>query len=390
MPMPIYSLLILALLALPLGAEELKIHGFVAQGIIQADDSNFVEDNGDVSFKLTEVGINASYKLNNQLRIAGQGVYLNGGNRYPEGLRIDYLFVDWQLQNNADWQLKMQLGRNKNYHWLYSSTRDVPHTRPSIILPQSMYFDAFRDFALGVDGIAGMLNTQNSWGEWDLNLSYGSVHVSDKQKANLLGTYAPGDLKHDKDAQMSLFWRPHNSQWLLGLSLLEVEFSYDRSQDDIFVDGQQRTRRINLHALYQGQSWELASEWVREHNVLGGLLFPQYISNTSSDGGYLQARYFVSPTLTLMTRLDVYDRDRKDRHGKQLEIDSGYRIPYYFGFMDQATLGLSWKLAKNLQLQGEYHRVKGTGHLAPVLTPNTIANDSLYWNVWAFQLMYWF
>ena len=388
--MRIQSLLILMLLALPVCADELKIHGFVAQGIIQADDSNFVEDNGDVSFKLTEVGINASYKLNNQLRIAGQGVYLNGGNRYPEGLRIDYLFVDWQLQNNADWQLKMQLGRNKNYHWLYSSTRDVPHTRPSIILPQSMYFDAFRDFALGVDGIAGMLNTQNSWGEWDINLSYGSVHVSDRQKANLLGTFAPGDLDHDKDAQVSLFWRPKNTQWLLGLSLLEVDFSYASAPTDIFFDGNQQTSRINLHALYQGQSWEFASEIVREHNVLRGLFFPQFVSDTASEGAYVQARYFISPTLTLMARLDVYDRDRNDRNGKKLEQDSGNTIPYYFGFMDQATLGLSWKLAKNLQLQGEYHRVRGAGHSAPVLIPNTVANNSLYWDIWAFQLMYWF
>lgn len=388
--MCIRSILILTLLVLPVYAEELKVHGFVAQGLIQAHDSNFVDDNGDVSFKLTEVGINASYKLNNQLRVAGQGVYLNGGNRYPEGLRIDYLFVDWQVQSNADWQLKMQVGRNKNYHWLYSSTRDVPHTRPSIILPQSMYFDAFRDFALGVDGIVGMLNTRNHWGEWDVNLSYGSVPVSDKQKANLLGTFAPGNLKHDKDAQVSVFWRPQSTQWLLGLSLLEVEFSYASSQADIFFDGDQQTRRINLHGLYQGQSWEFAAELVREHNVLSGLLFPQYISNTSSDGGYVQARYFVSPTVTVMARLDLYDRDRHDRNGKKLEATSGYTVPYYFGFMDQATLGLSWKLAKNLQVQGEYHRVKGAGHLAPVLTPNTQANDSLYWDVWAFQLMYWF
>ena len=142
-------------------AESLKLNGFVAQGIIQANDSNFVTDEGGVSLELTEVGINSSYRINPSFRVAGQAVYLDGGNRYPDGFRVDYLFLEWQIFNKANWQVKAQIGRNKNYHWLYSSTRDVPHTRPSIILPQSLYFDAFRDVALGVDGLMLIAQTDN-------------------------------------------------------------------------------------------------------------------------------------------------------------------------------------------------------------------------------------
>ena len=86
-------------------SEHLKVHGFLAQGVIQAADSNFVNDDRDVSLELTEVGINASYRLNSSLRVAGQGVYVNGGNRYPEGASIDYLFLDWQVVNNCDWNI---------------------------------------------------------------------------------------------------------------------------------------------------------------------------------------------------------------------------------------------------------------------------------------------
>ena len=148
-----------------LNAESLKINGFVAQGIIQARNSNFVTNDGDVSLKLTEVGISSAYRINPAFRVAGQAVYLEGGNRYPDGLRIDYLFLEWQLFNNLDWHIKTQLGRNKNYHWLYSSTRDVPHTRPTIVLPQSLYFDILRDVALGVDGLALIAQTHNKLGE---------------------------------------------------------------------------------------------------------------------------------------------------------------------------------------------------------------------------------
>lgn len=371
-------------------AEELKIHGFVAQGLIQAQDSNFVQDDGEVSLKLTELGINASYKINNQLRVAGQGVYLNGGNRYPEGVRIDYLFVEWQFLSNADWQLKFQLGRNKNYHWLYSSTRDVPHTRPSVILPQSMYFDVFRDFALGVDGIVVVANTQNSWGEWDLNFSFGSIPVSDKQRNNLLGNHASGELKHDKDKQVSVYWRPKFTQWQFGLSLLDVEFSYDAANNDIFYDGVNKTQRINLHFLYQSENWEVAAELVKEMPELQGLFTPSFRLKTASEGGYIQGRYFLDPQFSLMTRLDLYDKDRDDRSGKNLELLSGGSIPSYFGYMDQLTFGLTWKFARNVQVQTEYHRVKGTGHLAPYFTPNTEFNDHKYWDMWAIQFMYWY
>lgn len=388
--MRIVYLLLVSLVILPLQANDLKVHGFVAQGVIQAQDSNFVEEDGSISLKLTEMGINASYKINNQLRLAGQGVYLNGGNRYPEGLRIDYFFLDWQVLSNADWQLKMQLGRNKNYHWLYSSTRDVPHTRPSIILPQSLYFDAFRDVALGVDGLAVVANTQNAYGEWDINLSLGTSPISDEQAANLLGRLAKGKLKHKKDHQFSVYWRPNQSQWQLGISLLDADFGYTAGESDQNFDGKETSQRIAFHFLYQSENWEFASEIMRERVIISGLVFPSFNSDYTSEGGYAQFRYFLNPKLNIMARLDMYDRDRKDRQGKNIEISSQGLVAGYFGFMDQATLGLTWKLAKNVQLQGEYHRVKGVGRLAPFLTPDIANNDALYWDMWALQLMYWF
>ena len=127
-PLVQYCCFFLALLlqSFYLNAGSLKINGFVAQGVIQAKDSNFVNDDGDVSLKLTEMGVNGSYRIDSKLRVAGQVVYLEGGNRYPDGFQLDYLFLEWQIFNGQNWQVKTQIGRNKNYHWLYSATRDVP------------------------------------------------------------------------------------------------------------------------------------------------------------------------------------------------------------------------------------------------------------------------
>ena len=373
-----------------LDAEPLTINGFIAQGVIQANDSNFVTDEGRVSLELTEVGINSAYRISPSFRVAGQAVYLDGGNRYPDGFRVDYLFLEWQVLNKANWQVKTQIGRNKNYHWLYSSTRDVPHTRPSIVLPQSLYFDAFRDVALGVDGISLIAQTNNKLGEWDVNFSYGNSRISEEQKKNLLGANATGKLKHESDKQFSLYWRPQLTNFQFGFSLLDADFSYKRGDNDTLFDGDETSQRIMFNLLYQGQNWEIASEVMRERVIADNVLFPGFYSDVTAEGGYLQARYFVTNQLTVLTRLDIYDRDRQDRKGKNLEITSQGFVPGYFGLMDQATAGVTWKFTKNIQIQAEYHRVKGASRLAPVFTPNPIVNDSKYWDMWAVQLMYWF
>lgn len=371
-------------------AESLKINGFVAQGVIQASDSNFVDDDGDVSTKLTEIGVNSAYRINPSFRLAGQVVYLEGGNRYPDGFRVDYLFLEWKPLNSSNWLIKTQIGRNKNYHWLYSSTRDVPHTRPSIVLPQSLYFDILRDVALGVDGLAVIAQTNNKLGEWDLNFSLGNSRISEDQKTNLVGPNATGEVKHDSDKQFSLYWRPKLTSFQFGFSLLDADFSYKQGENDRLFTGDETTQRIMFNLLYQEQSWEIASEVMRERTIVENILFPGYTGDTTAEGGYLQARYFLTNQLTLLGRLDIYDRDKDDRDGSNIQTLSQGLVPGYFGLMDQATAGVTWKFGKNIQVQAEYHKVKGTGRLAPIFTPNTAINATKYWDMWAVQLMYWF
>ena len=43
-----------------------------------------------------------------------------------------------------------------------------------------------------------------------------------------------------------------------------------------------------------------------------------------------------------------------------------------------------------MQVQFEYHYVKGTARLTPVLIPDPASNKKENWEVWAIQFMYWF
>ena len=365
-------------------------HGFVSQGVIQAGDSNFVNRDGEVSLALTEVGLNASWQLTDNLRLAGQGIYLNGGNRYVEGVRLDYLLLDWTLISNMDWQLNLLAGRFKNLHWLYSSTRDVPHTRPSIILPQSVYYDIFRDVALGSDGLGLTAGWHNAWGEFDLNWSYGSSPISKGQMQKFLGPLATGKVEQDFTHQLSLFWRPSASQWQWGISLLDSDFRYLPADLDPFTHGKSTSQRVMLNALYSSERWELASELMQERVVLRGFFGEQFADSYISQGGYVQWRYFYRPEITFLARLDLFDRDKNDRSGLALERRSGGLIPRRFGYMDDMTLGLSWRLQSHSTVRIEFHRLKGTGRLAPAVMPDTRTNASEWWHIWAVQWLYWF
>ena len=372
--------------------QDLHYHGFIAQGVIDVNNSDFVNDNGDVSSKLTELGINGSYQLSTNLRLAGQIVYLNGGNRFAEGLRVDYALLDWSLYKNSNWQANLFLGRFKNNHWLYSSSRDIPFARPSIILPQSVYFDGFRDIAVGADGAAIRISrSDDDYGNFDFNFSYGTSPISDKQADIILSTDAKGDVKQDSDVQVSFYWQPIFSSWRFGVSYLDTVFEYqENSSGDRFFDADFSFQFYTFNALYEGENWEFSGEVFQEVFSTEGFYQPLFISEPVGQGMYVQSRYKINRELTLLARYERFYSDKNDKDGKKLEQETNGMVPAYFAYQKDTTIGLSYDFSSNFRLRFEYHWLQGTGRLTPVVLPNPEVNNSKNWQLWAMQLMYWF
>ncbi|WP_448553665.1 hypothetical protein [Thalassotalea montiporae] len=371
--------------------QNVQFHGFIAQGIAKSQGSDFVNDDQDVSAELTEIGFNISYQINEQLRFAGQAVYLNAGNRLAEGGRIDYALFDWSVFQTPESQLNLYLGRYKNYHWLYSSTRDVPMTRPSIVLPQAIYFDGFRDIAVGGDGVA-LSYKQNhaTWGDFDFNLSYGTSSISDKQTEIILSELATGRMNHDLDYQGSIFWQPQNSQWRFGIAALDSEFTYDQGQSDSFRDATIILQRYLLNGRYEGELWEFSGEIMQERFLLEGFYSENFRQDNFGQGFFVQSRYLLNENTRLLVRLERFYANKDDRRGNQLTANTGGQIPHYFGYQHDTVVGLSIRLAEHLELQLEHHWFEGTARLTPVVVPNTAINNDKHWQLWSAQLMYWF
>lgn len=369
---------------------DFKLHGFISQGLIDVNGSDFVNDDGSLSTELTELGINGSYQINSTFRLAAQLVYLDGGNRYEKGLRVDYALLDWSAYSSEYWQTNVYLGRFKNNHWLYSSSRDIPFARPSIILPQSVYFDGFRDIAVGSDGAAIKIShSDDDLGNFDFSLSYGKSPISDEQASIILGDLAQGVAKQDHDAQASIYWQPAFSPWRFGLSLLDADFSYQKNEAfDFFSDASFTFQFYTVNALYEGEHWEFSGEIYQQRFIVDGFYFPESHLDNVGQGYYGQTRYKLTPDLSILLRYENFYLDKDDKDGQQLEETTG--VPYYFGFHKDITLGLSYDFTSNVKLRAEYHWVKGAGRLTPVVLPNPRMNNSEDWQMWAVQLMYWF
>jgi len=371
---------------------DLQIHGFIAQGIVKADGSNFVNDDGELSIELTEVGLNGSYQLTSSVRLTGQVTYLEGGNRYNDGIRIDYALLDWSVYHTDNWQINLYAGRFKNYHWLYSGTRNVPFTRPSIILPQSMYHDGFRDTALGGNGGDLKISySSDTSGNFDFNLSSGAIPLSKAQTQLVFSELALGRLKHLDGLQTSLYWQPAFSSWRFGLAFLDTSFEYVAAEEgDIFLDATLKLQHSTVNALYEGEKWEFAVEAFQGRINLKGFYLDSYHQEKPGQGYYAQFRYKIENSLTLLARYEKYYADKEDKNGQNLQQTTGGLVPSYFGYQHDITLGFSYDIAEAFRLQFEYHNFEGVARLTPVAAPNVALNNSKHWNLWAIQLMYWF
>lgn len=369
---------------------EVSWHGFVAQGLMQAPDSNFVNNKGELSAELTELGLNGRLKLAPSWHVAGQLVYLDGGNRYPEGGRVDYLFVDWSFFHSADWQANLYLGRVKNQHWLYSSTRDVPFTRPSIVLPQSVYYDGFRDIAVSSDGMAVQLRNSSRYGDFTFNWSLGTIPITSRQSRLLLGHDITGNTELNRDHKASIYWQPTLSHLSFGLVLQDAAFAYQPGPSDSMTAADFNVQRIMLNVRYQGEHWEFASELQQERIKTVGFFAPQFDQQQLGQGGYVLAQYHYSAGLRWFGFLDYAVLEKDDRWGRQLSQQTNAVVPAYFGYQHTLASGVSVDLTTQWRLQAEIHWNRGTGRLSPVIQPDVITNQSEYWQLYALQLMYRF
>jgi hypothetical protein len=139
--------------AIELGPEEglasVEVHGFVSQGFILTLENDYLGDKTtDGSFEFTEVGLNFTTDLSENLRLGVQLFTQDLGPRGDYKVIADWFYLDYRWDN---W-LGVRAGRLKSPYGLYNESQDIDAARVPVLLPQSVYPLQSREFLFSQTG----------------------------------------------------------------------------------------------------------------------------------------------------------------------------------------------------------------------------------------------
>lgn len=379
---------------------DLQIHGFVGQSyILTSDNDVFGNSDAGGSFGFTEAGLNASARLSPKLQLSSQILSRRAGQGTTATPRLDYAVLDYRVYSHEANQFGIRVGRLKNPFGFYNDTRDVPFTRPSILLPQSIYFDRTRNLGLSGDSVQvygeaavsnwGIVSTQ--FGVW-----WPIVHNRDTEVA-VLGTIPrtstpqPGHLTREASYIGRGVFETNDKRIRLAVSGIWLNSDYSPAANDQLGPGSFQFSPIYFSAQYNTERWSLTSEYALRYSKFDknfGTSSPLSGLNFYGESFYFQGEYRFTPKWEAILRYDVLFTDRDDRNGKRFAAATGGSA--YSRFAKDITVGLRWNVTPQFMLRGEYHHVNGTGWLSRLDNPASEGPLSQHWDLYAIQASYRF
>lgn len=362
--------------------DSVQIHGFASQSYLHTSANNFfgyTQNMGSLDF--TEMGINGSWRPLPRLQTSMQVVYRRAGKTDDQDLRIDFGFVDYAAFSDAEHLWGIRAGRVVNPYGLYNDTRDMPFTRPSILLPQSIYFDIDRNLGISSDGLQLYGEHRTDYGDFLLQFNAAWSRASDP-------FWKPFFDAKTVDGALSwigrLMYEWEGGRLRLGVSSGELNIDYRPRGLPPQVRASEFTASPILFSFqYNEEDWTLTSEYAIRGSQFQNFGMPEH--SFTGESYYVQGTYRFITDVEGFVRYDVYYQDTSDRDGTKYAALTGR--PAYDSFAKDLAVGVRWDVAQSIMLRGEYHYIEGTGWTSP--QENTGAT-SKYWNMFAVSVSFRF
>jgi len=359
-----------------------NVHGFLSYSVVETGEVKYLSEEPDTVSHLLEGGLAGSYSFNDELRTSVQVIYRDFGDRYDSGLHLDYALLDWSLYGDLNTQLNAQIGRFKNVRGLYNATRDVPFTRPSILLPQGIYQDVFRDPLVSTDGLRLSGNHLAEAGQFGVDMGLGKTQAPDDFDKNLLGPSASGSFSSDYHYYLDLRYEP-NERWLLAANFSDRKFHFSANSESSEPYSENLDfdyKALVLSLQYSRQYWEFVSEYSRSWIQFApdNPTLPTDKANPIS--WYTQLRFFLPQDWVALVRYDYYDADAD--YGLADELEK-------YGETSDYTAGLTWNVTSDWMLRMEYHYMEGFA-IIPPLSEQYDGEAPDHWHIFAAQVAYRF
>lgn len=368
----------------------LQIHGFLSPAFIRTSENNFFGASSDEgSWDFAELGLNGSWQPRPDLQIGAQVLSRHAGEGDDGEPRLDYGMADYRLVSTEEGDGGLRVGRIKNPLGLYNETRDVAFTRPSIILPQSIYFDRTRNLALSADGV--QIYGDHRLAEDDLSWQLEAALPPDEDEdteTTLLGGNRVGELDSRRSYIGRLLYEIDGGRLRFAYTQAQLNLHYS---DDPSGTGSIRFEPAILSGQYNSERWSITSEY-----ALRTLEFDQTIPyalpgfrKLTGESYYVQGTYQLAPMWRTLLRYDVTYLNKDDRNGQRLETATGGLRPAHSQFAKDWTVGLEWNPHRMWLVRTEYHWVDGTAWL-PVQDNPVAAATERRWRMFALQVSFGF
>ncbi|MBB6522775.1 hypothetical protein [Pseudoteredinibacter isoporae] len=366
----------------------IQVHGFATQTVLYSDENNFFGDSQDVSFDFRELGLNGLWQINPRLKFAAQILARDAGATDDGDLRVDYAFLDynfWQGETNS---AGIRLGRLINPYGMYNDTRDVVHTRPSILLPQSIYFDVNRNLALSSDG--GSLYFQQDLGNNGFNFELLSVKPRTRDpdlEPAIFFSDNPGQLEGEKSTWFARGVYSYDLDRVrAGIAAGSIDVKYEPGMNDPIQSAGFNFKPLLVFGQYNSEKWSITGEFaVRRLQVYASVL-PADIK-TTGHSYFLQYDYRLAPGWEAFIRYDDLTWNNDDKDGKLFSAATG--LPAHSRYAKDWAVGLRWDVTDKFMLRAEMHDVKGTGWLSSLENANPLATKE-NWKLFALSASYRF
>ncbi len=396
--------LLLAILCLPISLschavelfDTVQIHGFASQSMFISSGNNmFGPSISNPNFDFTELGINGSWLALPNLRLSMQILSRRDGGTNNATPVIDFGLLDYNIDLNSDYRLGIRAGRVRQPYGLYNDTRDVAFTRPSILLPQSIYYEGTRDFTISADGLLVYAEIQKPWGNLNLELFGGYARTDNKDtQYSFLFQNSYGTLNSDPSFVGRLSYESYNKSLRLALSGVYTSMSYKKNPTyDTMPSGNISYDAIVLSGQYNTEDWTFTSEYSYDFFTHSDSGYP-YDFKLTGESYYFQAAYRFAPKWELMARYDAYYPNTNDENG--LAFQASGQGPAYSQFAKYWVTGLRYDITPWMMVRAEYNYVNGTALLPPqgFLNPQTgnpdYSSTVQYWSMFGFLVSFRF
>lgn len=371
-------------------SDKLTLNAFINQGYVNSPDNPYYGEK-DGSFEFRDLVLNANWHVNENIRFSGQVLNRTVGKIEKSENSVDYLLVDFTLAAESNYTTGFRLGRNKIPFGLYNSARDISMTRPGVVVPESTYFEEYRDLLLSTNGINLYYDSFNEFGIFQFEAYAGSRDVSDRTLERYSsdfsgsGTYESKgfsvnfvpNIEHDITLNFSLLDSTSKvtGEAAYGFVTLPVQFDFE---------GQFKIASIQ----YNLQDWIFTTEYVLADTISTIETPFGEISNKNiqSEGYYFQAEWLINQSFTALARYDEYFINNQDRDGS---ASATAQIPANNFFAKGLTVGGRWLINSNLSLTAEYSKKTGTAGIETTKNYdlNNLKKD---WNLFRAELTYQF